>query len=85
MGASTIRAFLFRVQPLDPVTLELVAAVILGWRDPVEPAASAPSWAEVDLASRAEYSGRLDWDFAEEAPDSQKLAPFHPRESPDLV
>jgi putative ABC transport system permease protein len=29
LGASTIRAFLFRVQPLDPVTLGLVAAVIL--------------------------------------------------------
>jgi len=29
MGASTIRAFLFRVQPLDPVTLIGVAAMIL--------------------------------------------------------
>ncbi len=29
MGASTIRAFLFRVQPLDPATLAAVAALIL--------------------------------------------------------
>ncbi len=29
LGANVIRAFLFRVQPLDPATLGVVAAVIL--------------------------------------------------------
>jgi putative ABC transport system permease protein len=29
LGANTIRAFLFRIQPLDPVTLSMVAAIIL--------------------------------------------------------
>jgi ABC-type lipoprotein release transport system permease subunit len=30
MGTSLIRGFLFRVQPLDPLTLGSVAALILG-------------------------------------------------------
>jgi ABC-type antimicrobial peptide transport system permease subunit len=29
LGANTIRAFLFRIQPLDPITLGMVAAIIL--------------------------------------------------------
>lgn len=50
IGASTIRAFLFRVQPLDPVTLGSVAAVmlLLSVAVSLRPALRA---ARVDLAS----------------------------------
>lgn len=49
LGASTIRAFLFKVQPLDPVTLSAVAVLILALALAVslEPALRA---ARVDLA-----------------------------------
>lgn len=50
LGAGTIRAFMFRVQPLDPATLTVVASLILGLALLVSlrPALRA---ARVDLAS----------------------------------
>jgi ABC-type antimicrobial peptide transport system permease subunit len=50
LGANTIRSFLFQVQPLDPVTLGTVAALIMVLALAVSLRAALRS-ARVDLAS----------------------------------